>query len=103
MYTVFEASKRVDDRYLYRVLKTEAYRKIFEINTNASVNRRGSLRWSEFSQIQVPLPSLKEQEKIADFFEACDRELDLLQQKLVALQQQKKALMHRPLPGPLRV
>ena len=103
MYTVFEASKRVDDRYLYRVLKTEAYRKIFEINTNASVNRRGSLRWSEFSQIQVPLPSLKEQEKIADFFEACDRELDLLQQKLAALQQQKKGLMQRLLTGQVRV
>lgn len=103
MYTVFQTDSTVDDRFLYRVLKTETYRQIFELNTNASVNRRGSLRWKEFSKIQVPIPSLEEQRRIADFFEACDMEINLLQQKLTALQQQKKGLMQRLLTGEVRV
>ena len=61
MYTVFETDSQVDDNFLYRVLKTEKYRRIFETSTNGTVNRRGSLRWKEFSQIRVPLPSLPEQ------------------------------------------
>ena len=103
MYTVFESTGDVDDRYLFRLLKTETYRKIFELSTNASVNRRGSLRWNEFSHIEVPLPTREEQRRIADVLETCDQELSLLQQKLAALQQQKKGLMQQLLTGRVRV
>ena len=103
MYTVFETNDRVNDSFLFRVLKTELYRHIFEINTNGTVNRRGSLRWPAFSKIRIPLPSLQEQKRIADFFDANDHEIQLLQQKLAALQQQKKGLMQRLLTGRVRV
>lgn len=66
MYTVFETNALVEDGFLYKVLKTELYRHIFEVQTSASVNRRGSLRWNAFSHIKVPLPSLAEQKKIAE-------------------------------------
>ena len=42
MYTVFETFGPVNDHFLFRVFKTELYRHIFEINTNGTVNRRGS-------------------------------------------------------------
>ena len=61
MYTVFEAEpNRVHARFLFALFKTEFYRHIFEINTNASVNRRGSLRWSQFKTIRVALPTIEE-------------------------------------------
>ncbi|HEY8036157.1 MAG TPA: restriction endonuclease subunit S [Methylobacter sp.] len=55
MYTVFQTTKNINDEFLYRVLKTELYRHIFEVNTSASVDRRGSLRWNQFAAIKIPV------------------------------------------------
>ena len=51
----------------------------------------------------IPIPPKEEQTKASDFLKLCDDELDLLQQKLAALQQQKKGLMQRLLTGQVRV
>jgi type I restriction enzyme S subunit len=103
MYTVFEAGKKIDDRFLFLLLKTELYRHIFEVNTSASVDRRGSLRWPDFSRIHIPLPSLEEQRAIVKVIEVADRELDRLKAKADALRQQKKGLMQQLLTGKKRV
>lgn len=103
MYTVFKAGDDINDRFLYLVLKTELYRHIFEANTSASVDRRGSLRWKDFSKIHVPVPSLDEQRAIVEVFDCCDRELKLLEQQLDAFKEQKKGLMQLLLTGKLRV
>jgi len=103
MYTVFETNSDVNDRYLYLLLKTEKYRRIFEANTNASVDRRGSLRWKDFSAIHIPLPSMEEQEAIAHVFDLLDKELLLLQQQLNEFKEQKKGLMQQLLTGKKRV
>lgn len=44
----------------------------------------------------------QERHRIAAILQACDREIHLLQQKLAALQQQKKGLMQRLLTGEVR-
>nr|VFJ89965.1 MAG: type I restriction enzyme, S subunit [Candidatus Kentron sp. LFY] len=103
MYTAFETCDRIHDGFLYLVLKTERYRRIFAINTNASVDRRGGLRWGEFAKIRVPLPSLAEQEAITRVFTIADREIELLQRQLAALWQQKKGLMQKLFTGWVRV
>ena len=103
MYTALETSDAIDDRFLYLVVKTELYRHIFEANTSASVNRRGSLRWGDFSRIHVPLPSLEEQRAIVGVFELVDREFSLLRTQLDALKTQKKGLMQQLLTGKVRV
>ena len=56
MYTVFRTNDQVLPEYLYRLLKTETYRQLFESFTSASVNRRGSLRWKQFATIPITLP-----------------------------------------------
>ena len=104
IYVVFRANqKKVDNTYLYAVLKTDHYRQIFGAATNASVDRRGSLRWKEFSLINVPLPPLEEQQKIAAVLSSADQEIEVLQQKLDSLKQEKKALMQQLLTGKRRV
>lgn len=103
MYTVFETSGGVDDSFFYKLLKTELYRHIFEVNTSASVDRRGSLRWKEFSKIKVALPSLEEQCRIAAVLETCDQEIELLRKQLAALKRQKRGLMQKLLTGQIRV
>jgi len=104
IYTVFKANKKlVNDTFLYKLLKTEHYRQIFAAATNASVDRRGSLRWKEFSKIRIMLPSLEEQQKIASVLPKADREIEILQQKLDCFKQEKKALMQQLFTGKCRV
>jgi type I restriction enzyme S subunit len=103
MYTVFQTDNRIHDAYLYRILKTELYRHIFEISTSGTVDRRGSLRWNDFSRIRVPVPSLAEQQKIADLFDKVDAEIKSTVEVSNSLKQQKKGLMQRLLTGQVRV
>lgn len=51
----------------------------------------------------IILPSISEQQKIAEFLSFCDKEIELLKQKLNALQQQRKGLLQRLSTGQTRV
>lgn len=103
MYTVFETNGRVDDSFLYRLLKTELYRRIFEANTSGTIDQRGGLRWKDFAKIKVALPSLPEQRRIAAVLNTCDNEIDSLTRQLEAIQRQKRGLMRKLLTGRIRV
>lgn len=96
IYTVFQAdATKIDDGYLYKLLKTEKLRQIFAANTNASVDRRGSLRWKKFARIHIPLPLLAEQQQISALLDEAKREVSLLQAQVEALKTQKRGLMQR--------
>ena len=103
MYTVFRTRAGVDHSFFFKLVKTELYRHIFEVNTSGSIARRGGLRWDEFALIKVFLPTAPEQERIAAVLEACDREIELLQKQLAALKEQKRGLMQKLLTGEVRV
>lgn len=103
MYTVFKTIPKVHDGYLYRLLKTEHFRQIFAAATNSSVDRRGSLRWSDFKKLHVPLPPIKEQLAIAELLDKTDREIALLEKKLDSFSIEKSALMQQLLTGKRRV
>lgn len=104
IYTVFRfAPEKVDADYAFAVLKTGLYRHIFEVSTSASVDRRGSLRWSEFSKLPFPLPSLAEQKAIAEVLRTAQTDLDALNTEIEALTRQKRGLMQKLLTGEWRV
>ncbi|MBH1623353.1 restriction endonuclease subunit S [Stenotrophomonas maltophilia] len=102
MYTVFKANDEVDDAYLFALLKTEHYRQIFASATNASVDRRGSLRWKDFRNLRIPLPSIEEQRAIAKVLDSSGRETELIQAQLELLRDEKAALMSQLLTGKRR-
>jgi type I restriction enzyme S subunit len=60
---------------------------------------RYNLPRSAVLNLHIPVPSLEEQKSIAAVLSAADREVKLLQRKLAALQEQKKALMQQLLSG----
>jgi len=104
IYIIFKVNENIiSSLYLYALFKTDHYKQIFSASTNASVDRRGSLRWDEFGKIKVPVPPLPEQQKIAAILTAADNEIELLQKKLVFLKQEKAALMQQLLTGKRRV
>ncbi|EOI6448305.1 TPA: restriction endonuclease subunit S [Vibrio parahaemolyticus] len=58
---------------------------------------------SDFFSLQVPVPSIEEQQKVAAVLSAADQETMVLKQKLDALKQEKRALMQQLLTGKSRV
>lgn len=103
IYTVFSMEENADPLFVFAVLKTDHYRQIFAAATNSSVDRRGSLRWSAFSQIKINLPSLPEQQAIAAVLTTADEEITTIESDLSRLRQEKKALMQQLLTGKRRV
>jgi type I restriction enzyme S subunit len=103
MYTVFKTNNQVHDNFLYKLLKSHHYIHEYNKHMEGSIDRRGGLRWDAFSKIVVHLPEIDEQIAIASFLSYTEQEINLYEQKLTALQQQKKALMQKLLTGEIRV
>ncbi len=57
----------------------------------------------DLAKIQIEIPSFEEQTAIAQVLTAADREIELAQQKLELLRQQKRGLMQQLLSGKKRV
>ncbi len=103
MYTVFKTEENINDEFLFRVLKSNTYIQEYQKRMEGSIDRRGGLRWQEFSKIKVSVPSYEEQTAIALALETADQELKSYEAKLEALQLQKKGLMQQLLTGKIRV
>jgi type I restriction enzyme, S subunit len=57
----------------------------------------------DFESVEIELPSLDEQEKIASVLSAADTEIETLEKQLSAYKQQKRGLMQQLLTGKKRV
>lgn len=103
MYTVFRTNDKISDEFLFRVLKSNTYIQEYQKRMEGSIDRRGGLRWQEFSKIKVNVPLVDEQKAISEVLETANQELKSYEEKLKALQLQKKGLMQQLLTGKLRV
>ena len=103
MYTVFKTDEVINDSFMYRLLKTDRMIYKYQSNMSGSITRRGGLRWNVFETIIVNIPSLAEQNALADFFDIIDKEIDQSEKYLKQLRVQKKGLMQQLLTGKIRV
>ena len=62
-----------------------------------------SINSDDIKKLKMKLPAFEEQQAIAAVLSAADREIEVLQQKLEGLKQEKKALMQQLLTGKRRV
>jgi type I restriction enzyme S subunit len=83
------------------------YFRSFHMRDKISRLAQGSTRFNlsklQVMKIKIKLPSLPEQQKIAQVLSIADKEIELLKQKLEELKKQKKGLMQRLLTGEVRV
>lgn len=103
IYVVMRPLKDVDSFFLQRQLKLESYRQEFAKVTNASVNRRGSLRWPQFSQIEVTFPSYDEQVAIAAVLRDSERHIRMLELRHAKAIEVKQGMMQELLTGRTRL
>lgn len=67
-YVVFSCKKGLLPEFLFLLMKTDLFNKIIRENTTGSV--RQNLNYSVLSNLQIPLPSLAEQNKIVAAYDA---------------------------------
>ena len=83
------------------------YFRSFQMRDKISRLAQGSTRFNlsknEIMKLKIKLPSLPEQQKIAEVLSLADDEINLLKNELEELNLQKKALMQKLLTGQVRV
>lgn len=103
IYVVFAVHDGVSSYFLHRLLKLDSYRQKFKTATSSSVDRRGSLRWPEFSKISVIIPNLQEQTAISAILKEMEEELGVLEAKLAKARAIKQGMMQELLTGRIRL
>ena len=103
IYVVFAPNDCVSSYFLHRLLKLDSYRKRFATATASSIDRRGALRWTAFSEILVRLPPIKEQRAIAGVLSDMDAEIAALERRLRKTNDIKQGMMQQLLTGRIRL
>ena len=87
----------LDLKYLYYSLVHKNITAFLNGGTRAKLNKKDLLL------LKIILPSIEEQQKIAEVLTNADKEIDLLKNELEELKEQKKGLMQKLLTGNVRV
>lgn len=101
-FALISPNDKKDSQFIYQSLYSDVIQsQLYGLVTGSNYPAINSL---EVAALSFIWPSLaEERQKIATILQACDREIHLLQQKLAALQEQKKGLMQRLLTGQVRI
>ena len=98
---IIRTNDYLDKEFLkYTLLSFEGQKQIERFQ--AGGNRQG-LNFEQIKSFKLLTPSTEEQQKIATVLTSADKEIELLEQQLADLQQEKKALMQVLLTGKKRV
>lgn len=93
LYVCFKTKEELEDSYLLSYLDTDRFNK--DILRYQEGGVRQYLFYENFSQIKIPLPSNKEQNKIAQFLTTIDNQIETVNQKLEHNKTYKKGLLQQ--------
>jgi len=91
LYVCFKLKGKHDGTYFRNWFDSYSFYK--EVIRNLEGSVREYLFYENFSKIRMPLPTIAEQEKIAEILTHCDRLIELKKQLVVEKRRQKKWLM----------
>ena len=101
MYIVFKANENIDKNYLLQCLQSYWFRGHIPAYTQGSV--RDSLSFDGLCSMKFYIPTLQEQKAISAILGHADKEIELANEKLARLQEEKRGLMQVLLTGKKRV
>ena len=93
LYVCFKTEEELEDSFLLAYLDTNTFNK--DILRFQEGGVRQYLFYENFSQIKIPLPSNKEQIKIANFLSAIDKNIQVVNQKIAYTKNYKKGLLQQ--------
>ncbi len=102
-YTICTPKKGHSSSFFGYLFKYPPMIHLFHRFSQGLVSDTLNLKFRHFSQVKANVPSEAEQTRIASVLSTCDREIELLKEKLEKLKEQKKGLMQKLLTGEIRV
>jgi type I restriction enzyme, S subunit len=93
LYVCFKTKNEIDDMYLFQYFNTSEFNKSVLRSLEGGV--RDYLFYENFSDIKVPLPSIREQVKIVEFLKLIDKKIEAISQLIDLTEQFKKGLLQK--------
>lgn len=101
-YHVLKIINNFNVSFVANFLKTNRMITHYKKIATGTLIEKQRVHFSEFKNIIKKFPSIKEQQKIGDFFSKLDRQIELEEQKLAKLEEQKKGYMQQIFSQQLR-
>ena len=98
----FKKENAVIDFFRYLIIQKK-FKYMLDLISPGGAGRNRVMSKKDFLKLEVYIPDVEEQQAIATILTAATNELKSYEQKLAALQQQKKGLMQKLLTGEIRV
>ena len=92
VYCLYEFSERLIGRYLYIYFSNYFYDRVKRLSAKNSVD---SVRMDMISKMEIKLPCLEEQTKIANFLSAIDQKIEVVAQQIEHAKTWKKGLLQQ--------
>lgn len=99
VYKLSDFKEGTNGRYIYEYFKKNFIREVTKYTAKTSVD---SVRMEMITKMDIPHPSIEEQEKIAVFFSLIDDKISLQGEKVEALKDYKKGMMQKIFSRELR-
>jgi len=96
VYCISNFTNRLDGKFFYHYFVEKFYRRVMRLSAKNSVD---SVRMSMITDMEIPTPSLPEQQKIATFLSAVDKKLGHLRRKHALLETYKRGIMQKIFPS----
>jgi len=90
-------------KFFQYVFIQKKFRFMLDLISPGGAGRNRVMSKKEFLKLKWEMPSLEEQQKIAQVLSNADKEIELLKDELQELKKQKKGLMQKLLTGKVRV
>ena len=84
-------NEKINNEYIYYYLLNI----VPKIQSSKSTTTMPIINKTEFSKFEIPLPTLEEQQKIADFLSSIDSKIESIEKKLEGLKEFKKGLLQQ--------
>lgn len=102
-YDIFTTKEKSDLEFMDNFLVSDKMISYYNKVSTGSLVEKQRVHFSEFIEFNLPLPSLKEREKIAKILSAQDKVIELKEKLLEEKKKQKKYLMQQLLTGKKRL
>ena len=97
-YDIFTTKEDADLKFMDNFLVSDRRIKYYNKVSTGSLVEKQRVHYSEFIEFNLPLPSVKEREKIAKILSVQDRIIELYQRKIEELRKMKKIYLSKMFP-----
>ena len=102
-YNIFNVNKEYNADFMEYYLKSRRMIYLYNSIATGSLKEKQRVHYSQFIKLNLPIPSRKEQDGIADVLGMWNKAIELKEKLLQEKQKQKKGLMERLLTGKVRL